>query len=459
MNTNRFRPGNIPGMEEYGNYNINFQAIFSYIAGEIVFAGSLGIDHPRVTKLRIRCPECVMGVNEENLDLQSSETLESALASDALSKRSKFMWISKEDVNSLMRRADIGIEFKDKTHHDEDDEKDPMIFPPLSPGDLDFYHPDLILFAIIEDLLGQHSIVSSDHWNWIYEESKDLLPVSMVPHIDIVRFFYLLAYFFLMKTIYVRSNYWKGMRGKQLQEMILVERMKMLQLFPIEWFQKLISLFLFDDIYLSIRDTYKGVSPPKGTPPDNHEKAVCIKKIFSYTISHRMEIESLIKISTQVLSLHLEVSSVSCFHSQLISLLKRLLSCHDTTSSNPGLRVCGLLRDRESKMGGYSNLLDLRKILPHTISGHPMSSEHLDECNVTELIPSYLEVYRPVQLNADWLCKEIGSRRTVPSGLPLLPPPKIKYRAVLQLPVAARFITFRLNMSEGDNSIHIPITK
>lgn len=281
----------------------------------------------------------------------------------------------------------------------------------------------------------------------------------MVPHMDIVRFFDLLAYFFLMKTFYVRSNYWSGMRGKHLPEMILMERMKILQLFPVEWFQKLISLFLFDDIYHSIKNTYRGVSPPKGTPPDNHEKAVCIKNIFSFTVSHRMEVESLIRISSQMMALNLPVSSVPCFHPQVISILRNLMNRQDITSESMGLKICGLLRDRESKMGGYSNLLDLRRILPHTLSRPKDRSNQGEEFMVTEILPSYLDVHRPVQLNADWLCKEIGSRRTVPSGLPHISPSRVHQKTIMKLPIAAKFVTFRLNISEDSRSIHLPLTR
>lgn len=108
--------------------------------------------------------------------------------------------------------------------------------------------------------------------------------------------------------------------------------MKMIQLFPVEWFQKLISLFLFDDIYSSLRETYKGVPPPKGTPPDNREKATCIKKIFAYTVSNRMEIEPIMNITSQMLSMHLPVSSVPCFLPQLISIIKSVLNSQENTS-------------------------------------------------------------------------------------------------------------------------------
>lgn len=142
-----------------------------------------------------------MGVNEDMLELENDETLFGALNSDAIKRRSAFMWIGKIEINSLMRKADMGLKFKDKMDLDEDEIEEPMVYTPSSPGDLDFYHPDILLCAIIEDLLGQHTIVSSDSWNWIYEESKDLMPVSIVPHMDIVRFFDLLTYFFLIKTI------------------------------------------------------------------------------------------------------------------------------------------------------------------------------------------------------------------------------------------------------------------
>lgn len=127
VNTNRFRPGSIPGMEEYGNYNINFQAMLSYIAGETVFAGSLGVDPPRVTKMVINCKDCVMGVNEDLLEIQERNILEKALESEALTKRSAFMWINQEDINTLTRRADIGIEFREKTDVDASEDQDPMV--------------------------------------------------------------------------------------------------------------------------------------------------------------------------------------------------------------------------------------------------------------------------------------------------------------------------------------------
>lgn len=40
VKTNQFKPGNVPGMEGYGNYNINIQAS------------------------SLKSPDCVMGVNE-----------------------------------------------------------------------------------------------------------------------------------------------------------------------------------------------------------------------------------------------------------------------------------------------------------------------------------------------------------------------------------------------------------
>lgn len=79
VNTNRFRPRSIPGMEGYGNYNINFQAMFSHIAGETVFSGSLGNDPPRNTKMVVNCKNYVMGVNEDHLDLLDEGILDQAL--------------------------------------------------------------------------------------------------------------------------------------------------------------------------------------------------------------------------------------------------------------------------------------------------------------------------------------------------------------------------------------------
>lgn len=54
-----------------------------------------------------------MGVNEDMLELKNNKILQPVVESDTLTKRSEFMWVGKDEINSLMRRADIGLVFKD----------------------------------------------------------------------------------------------------------------------------------------------------------------------------------------------------------------------------------------------------------------------------------------------------------------------------------------------------------
>lgn len=50
------------------------------------------------------------------------------------------MWIGKDEINSLMRRAEIGLEFKDQDVSDEDHPDNLKVYNPLSPEELKFYH-------------------------------------------------------------------------------------------------------------------------------------------------------------------------------------------------------------------------------------------------------------------------------------------------------------------------------
>lgn len=123
--------------------------------------------------------------------------------------------------------------------------------------------------------------------------------------------------------------------------MLLVERMKIIQLFPVEWFTKLTSLFLFDDIYICLRETYHGVPPPIGTPQDNHEKATCVKKIFSYTVAYRLEMSSILEMTDQLTPINLPVSSVPCFHPQILKLVGEIFKSNENTYSNFGIIYAG----------------------------------------------------------------------------------------------------------------------
>lgn len=118
-----------------------------------------------------------------------------------------------------------------------------------------------------------------------------------------------------------------------------------------------------------------------------------------------------------------------------------------------------VLRDRKSKLGGYSNLLDLRKILPKTLNKRQRRADQQEDYHTTDKLISYLDVNRPLQISADWLCKEIGSRRTVPAGLPTSGSTYIKKQDLESLPPAIQKITFRLNLYQGDETVRFPITK
>lgn len=79
VNTNQFTPGNIPGMEGFGNYFTNFQALFSYIADETVSAGSVGMNPNKGTKMTLRCTACIMGVNKGMLELRDYKILQTTV--------------------------------------------------------------------------------------------------------------------------------------------------------------------------------------------------------------------------------------------------------------------------------------------------------------------------------------------------------------------------------------------
>lgn len=127
-------------MEGFDNYYTNFQALFSYIADETVSAGSVGVNPNKGTKMTLRFTACIMGVNMGMLELRDYKILQTAVKSDTLTKRSDFMWIGKDEINSLMRRAEIGLEFKDQDVTDEDQPDNPKVYNLLSPEELEFYH-------------------------------------------------------------------------------------------------------------------------------------------------------------------------------------------------------------------------------------------------------------------------------------------------------------------------------
>ncbi|UHK03291.1 MAG: RNA-dependent RNA polymerase [Hangzhou nephotettix cincticeps rhabdovirus 1] len=451
VNTNQFRPGNLDGMSNYGNYNINFQAIFSYIAGDLVFGASTGGNFEPRERLIIRCADCVMGVNEDSLELPDDEVYQKALESEALTTESRFMWISKEDLISLSRKNDISVKLEETPQRAYS-----PLFTPLSPDQIGS-DKDLLALTIIEDLISQHPLFSSDDWSWLYKESKHLLPVSFIPNLDIVSFFDYLGFFFIIKTIYIRAKFWSNIEGEWISDMILNERLKLVQLFPRDWFLKLASLFLFDEIYLLIKSHYPGINPPLGTPPSVEEKATCLHKLFTATINRRLTTEKVNEISSKLKRVNLPSSCAPCFHPQIINLVSRFIRESGKTNKSEILRILRTLREKEGEQGGYPNNLDLRTLELKFPDNEKIIRPSVLSLSESKLVEEYTKFNLPVQVSADWISKDIGKRVNIPRTLPIdQVDNKNASWKISNLPLAVEWVTLRVNLSDEVSSIRLP---
>lgn len=405
VNTNQFKPGLLPHVSQFNNFNINFQAIFSTIAGEMVMRLSHDQSIPQKRKLIINCRDCIFGVNEDTLEISDETFLHSALESECLNTRSEFMWIPREHLDQL---RDHGI-----VHPNNDGLAEMVRVTPISAQNILNEERNVLILSLIEMIMTQHPVIETQGAHWIYDESRYILPVAMVPSVDVTKFFDYLAFCFLIKTLYIRAKFWSQMSYKRIPFMILKERTTLAVTFPKDWLKPLISLFLFDDIYKSLVEDFRGVPPPKGSPPSEHEKLNCIHGMILCAFGKRLSTTQMSVIGKEILELNLPVSKLMCFHPQIIASLCDLIDTNDSTYENPILVSLAKIRDYERMVGGLSNDIDL---LPLSSTKIPQKSPLSYGDKLTK---SNLEKFpRTVLVSSDWLSKKIGESKLIPDVMP-----------------------------------------
>lgn len=252
--TNMFDPKQKYEDPHSDNFNINFQAILTWIGGTwSSMMINKNLNCSKSYHIHVGCIDCIQFINETQLEIEDpSKTIQAIERTKDTTN--PYCWIPKESL----------IGDNEDCHMMEIQEENQL--------EKIMVIPELAEFLAAAEYIEEFPIIISDYGlEGFLAEKSFVVPVSTVLKMNILTFLQHLNVLRIISYLYIRSPT-MNRRNYASQDELIAEIKNTLRDTNIWWFKGLISSLLNVNGLKECIMRYPDISPPKGTPPSELEK-------------------------------------------------------------------------------------------------------------------------------------------------------------------------------------------
>lgn len=264
VNTNNFKPQNLPQNILTDNYNVSFQTIFTWIGSQWV--GRL-ISNPQTIEscfhLHLNCTECIQPIYEEKLDIEDPSEVINSLQED-IQINNPYCWVPREKLIAG-NKLELTALFQKTNLENSNLSLDRILTISLAS-----YYLVEFPFTLTENIK--------------LKETSKIIPISVSLKVNIKDFILTVSIHRLIHYYYIRSPTIVN-QGCNAQRLFL-EGLTVLNDTPSYWYKGMVSLLLNYSALNDLREELPSLELPRGTPPSMEEKCHFFKRL-SYSICNK----------------------------------------------------------------------------------------------------------------------------------------------------------------------------
>lgn len=304
VNTNNFKPQNLPQNIMTDNYNVSFQTIFTWIGSQWV--GRL-ISNPHTIEscfhLHLNCPECIQPIYEQKLDIDDPQSVIDSLQAD-IQVNNPYCWVPRE-------RLIAGNKLELAT-----------LFPKVSPEQSNLDPERLLTIALTSYYLVEFPFSLTE--NLKLKETSKIIPISVALKVNIRDFVLMISIHRLLHYYYIRSPtlVHQGCNASRL----FLEGLTVLNDTPNSWYKGMVSLLLNYSALSDLREDLPSLELPRGTPPSMEEKCHFFKRLSYSICSKELSLPKFIKHLDYILSEDVFSTHLVTFNPIIIKLIRNMFS-------------------------------------------------------------------------------------------------------------------------------------
>lgn len=261
----------------------------------------------------IKCTDCIMSVDDDQLDLEESDELNEILSKYSQPSSNPYLWVSGSKFNIMSFKFPV----YDLTN-------------PISFRQLEYSWRTLLTQSLVGWVLDNHPIMNDSTMWWRYDEAQIIVPISIVMKLDIGSFFISLMQNLLLNAKVKKEHHWNSRTPVKSIEYVIKSEIRLLSSIHLGWFRKLSSLFLSNELYSFISCDFPNVSLPKNCPHSEEEKSVCLTDLMIEILYKHCNSQSLSQFCLNQTGKPRGINHTLSYHPEMMYLL--YLHLKDVTS-------------------------------------------------------------------------------------------------------------------------------